>query len=63
MTKCAVNVGQKFKWNTNGSSSDRFEGKPWSDVPYLIQTCTEMAPNAIAARLGMYFSLQAFLAF
>lgn len=63
MTKCAVNVGQKFKWNTSGSSSDRLEGKPCSDVPYLIQTSTKMAPNAITGRPGMYFSFQTFLAF
>lgn len=63
MTKCAVNVGQKFEWTTNGSSSDIFEGKPCLDVPYLIQIFLNMAPNAIIGTQEMYFSSQTFLAF
>lgn len=63
MTKCAVNVGQKFEWNTNGSSSDTFEGKPCLDVPYLTQIFSNMAPDAIIGTQGMYFSSQTFLAF
>lgn len=65
MTKCAVNVGQKFEWNTNGSSRDIFGGKPCLDVPYLIPVFLKMLPHAIiimGAR-EKYFSSQTRLAF
>lgn len=63
MTKCAVNVGQKFEWNTNGSSSGILEGKPCLDVPYLIQIISNMALHTTTGTQGNYFSSQTSLAF